>query len=71
MEAIRKLIYAFYDPEFSFARFLERHPGCRDEIVHLLTGNVYRVPSEGLPERLDQELGIADYRPLRLAEEPR
>ena len=29
MEAVRKLVYAFYTREFSFARFLRAHPECK------------------------------------------
>jgi flavin-dependent dehydrogenase len=47
MEAMRKLVYAFYEPEFSFAKFLARFPGCRIDLIHLLVGNVFR-PSNGL-----------------------
>jgi flavin-dependent dehydrogenase len=68
MEAIRKLVYAFYDPGFSFSRFLKRHPDCREQVVHLLTGNVYRVPADTLLERLEEDLSIPDYRPLQLSE---
>jgi len=41
MEAMRKLVYAYYDDRFSFAGFLKKFPDCRDELVHLLVGNVY------------------------------
>jgi flavin-dependent dehydrogenase len=44
VEAIEQLIFAFYDKGFSFARFLERYPECREEIVHILIGNVFRRP---------------------------
>lgn len=47
MEAMRKLVYAFYEPGFSFAKFLARHPDCRIDLIHLLVGNVFR-PSNGL-----------------------
>lgn len=40
MEAMRKLVYAFYGEEFSFARFLKRFPEHRANIIELLTGNV-------------------------------
>lgn len=42
MEAIRKLVYAFYDHDFSFGEFVKEHPECREAIVNLLVGNVYR-----------------------------
>ena len=48
MEAIRKLVYAFYTKEFSFAKFLKRFPNCRDEIVNILIGNVFRDEVNGI-----------------------
>ena len=33
MEAIRKLVYAFYTKDFSFAKFLKRFPECQQGIV--------------------------------------
>ena len=47
MEAFRKLIYAFYSKEFSFAEFLKRHPECKQGIVDILSGNIYK---EGIHE---------------------
>lgn len=47
MEAMRKLVYAFYEPGFSFSKFLSRFPGCRLDLIHLLVGNVFR-PTNGL-----------------------
>lgn len=41
MEAMKKLVYAFYDPAFSFGKFLKRHPEHRAPIVDLLVGNVF------------------------------
>ncbi|MBT3602515.1 MAG: FAD-dependent oxidoreductase [Candidatus Latescibacteria bacterium] len=41
MEAIRKLVYAFYSKDFSFAKFLKQHPECIDGVVDILSGNVY------------------------------
>ena len=69
MEAVRRLVYAFYASEFSFKKFLKAHPGSRDMIVHLLTGNVFRVSVAPLLEQL-QATGIypPSYRPLRLGE---
>lgn len=40
MEAMRKLVYAFYEEDFSFAKFLARFPEHRPGIVNLLVGNV-------------------------------
>ena len=42
MEAFRKLVYAFYTKEFSFARFLTEYPEHLGGIVDILSGDVYR-----------------------------
>jgi flavin-dependent dehydrogenase len=42
MELFRKLVYAFYAPDFRFGDFLRAHPQYRENIVHLLSGNVFK-----------------------------
>lgn len=42
IEAMRKLVYAFYTPGFSFADFVKSHPEHRKRLVDLLTGNVFK-----------------------------
>ena len=51
IDALRKLVYAFYDPEFSIAGFLKQNPEQEENLVHLLIGNVYRVNVDGLLQR--------------------
>ncbi|MEM8930595.1 MAG: tryptophan 7-halogenase, partial [Acidobacteriota bacterium] len=41
MSAFRKLVYAFYDKDFSFGGFLKRFPDHRDEVVRILVGDVF------------------------------
>ena len=53
MDALHRLVEAFYDRGFSFARFLQRHPDCRGQLVDLLIGNVYRRPVDRLMAALD------------------
>lgn len=55
VEAMRQLVYAFYDPGFSFADFLGRHPDCKPELVDLLVGNVYRKPLDRIRAALTEE----------------
>ena len=50
IEAMRKLVYAFYTPGFSFADFVKSHPRHRDRLVDLLTGNVFK---EGVTDIFD------------------
>ena len=42
MEAFRKLVYAFYTKDFSFARFLSEYPEHLSGIIDILSGDVYR-----------------------------
>lgn len=52
MNAIRKLVYAFYTKDFSFARFLRSFPEHRHALVDLLTGNIYQRDFNGFFEDL-------------------
>jgi flavin-dependent dehydrogenase len=48
MESIRKLVYAFYSPDFNFGKFLRAFPECRQGVVDILSGNVYRTDVSGI-----------------------
>ncbi len=66
MESFRKLVYAFYDKEFSFGSFLRDHPQQRDAVVHLLIGNVFREPIDGLFEPLADYCELPERHPVLL-----
>ena len=38
----RKLVYAFYDPNFSFGRFLKANPQYRKNVTDMLIGDVFK-----------------------------
>lgn len=57
MDALNKLVYAYYDPEFSFGEFLRRYPHCRGQLVSMLVGNVYRDPIDDVLTALDETVG--------------
>src|SRR5579872_1663935 len=42
MEAMRRLVYAFYDSEFSFRRFLTKYPNLRGDVTDTLIGNLLK-----------------------------
>lgn len=42
VENMRKLVYAFYDPNFSFKDVIKRHPEAADAITDCLSGDVNR-----------------------------
>jgi flavin-dependent dehydrogenase len=56
MRAMSQLVFAFYTPTFSFAKFLEAHPDCQGQLVDLLMGNVFRRPVDGLLAALNEEM---------------
>ncbi len=57
VEAMRKLVYAFYDPGFHFASFLKQRPECRSQLIDLLMGNVFSKPVDELMAGLDEAVG--------------
>jgi flavin-dependent dehydrogenase len=40
IEVMRKLVYAFYDRDFSFGKLIRRHPDLRPKLTDCLIGNV-------------------------------
>jgi flavin-dependent dehydrogenase len=60
MKALRKLVYAYYDPGFSFSDFLRRYPHCRRQLVSMLVGNIYNDPIDEILTALDETLGGRD-----------
>lgn len=42
IEQFRKLVYAFYTPDFSFAEFMKAHPQYRTNLVDILIGDVFK-----------------------------
>jgi flavin-dependent dehydrogenase len=65
MEAMRKLVYAYYDEDFNFGRFLERYPECRDDLVNLLIGNVFRKRVDGLFASMGEMCELPEARGLK------
>ena len=42
IESMRRLVYTFYDHEFSFRKFLNHHPDLNDDLTECLMGNLFR-----------------------------
>jgi len=42
IEAMRKLVYTFYDLEFSFRKFIDRYPHFHGDMTDCLMGNLFR-----------------------------
>ena len=58
MEALRRLVYAYYAEGFSFSKFLRAHPHCRRDVIMLLTGNVFREEVGDIFERLGETIEL-------------
>ena len=69
MEAFRKLVYAFYTKEFSFARFLSEHPEHQGGIIDILSGDVFRKDVTHIFPDMAQMCALPAEVPL-LAESP-
>jgi flavin-dependent dehydrogenase len=64
MEALRKLVYVYYDEEFNFAHFLKRFPHRREDLVNLLIGNVFRKPVDEMFEEMSRICRLPEARRL-------
>ena len=58
MEAIRKLVYAFYEKEFSFAWFLKNHPECAQGVIDILSGDVFKEGIEDIFEPMGKMINL-------------
>jgi flavin-dependent dehydrogenase len=54
IESMRKLVYAFYNEEFSFGKFLQRHPEHRNQIINILIGNVFKEGIDDVYEPMSE-----------------
>ncbi len=77
VENMRKLVYAFYDQEFSFKRVIDKYPDAVGEITDCLSGDVdkdfsdlWRKISEFVPLPEDLPVGTPLSEPERLRNQP-
>ncbi|GMU38542.1 MAG: tryptophan 7-halogenase [Phycisphaerae bacterium] len=42
VQAVRKMVYAFYSPGFSFGKFIRVHPDKKNHVTEVLIGDVFR-----------------------------
>lgn len=58
MSAFRKLVYAFYQPDFSFGGFLKRFPEHRLAVVRILVGDVFDHDFTGFYRDLESMIDL-------------
>lgn len=66
MEAVRKLVYAFYTREFSFARFLRQFPQCRQGVIDILSGDIFKEEVNAIFAPMGQMCRLPASRELSL-----
>lgn len=64
MEAIRKLVYAFYTPGFSFANFIREHPDHRHRLTDILIGDVFKDGVTDIFEDMKEFCDLPEDMPL-------
>ena len=64
MSTIRKLVYAFYTPTFSFGKFVKMHPEHKDDVTAVLVGEVFKPGVDDLFEPMKELAPIPDNIPL-------
>ncbi len=68
VDALRKLVYAFYDKDFRFSTFMKRFPECRRELIDLLIGNVFPDQPKAIFEAIEQIIQLPGSPPLEMLE---
>ncbi|MEO0416560.1 MAG: NAD(P)/FAD-dependent oxidoreductase, partial [Verrucomicrobiota bacterium] len=74
IERMRKIVYAFYEPNFSFAKLIKRNPELRPTLTDLLVGDLFVDKFDelfaaveeicALPAELDYGFRVADNKAL-------
>jgi len=58
LETMRKIVYAFYDENFSFGKLMKTHMHLRPKLTDCLIGNLYSQDYTDLFEAIDEVRGI-------------
>ncbi len=54
IETMRRIVYAFYDPDFSFGKLIRKHPDLRPKLTDLLIGNLEERDFADLTRAIDE-----------------
>lgn len=60
VQAMRRLVYAFYAKGFSFGAFLRDHPQFKKNITQLLTGDVFRDEPQEVFEPMSKQIKLPE-----------
>ena len=65
MQTIRKLVYAFYTPGFSFGKFVMTYPQHKDDVTGVLVGEVFKPGADALFTPMSMMAPIPESIPLQ------
>ena len=68
IEVMRKIVYAFYDPEFSFGTVLKKHPHLQPQITDCLIGDIVGKDYEELMTAMEEVVELPE--PLKHGRAP-
>lgn len=60
IERMRKIVYAFYDDNFSFAKLIKRHPHLREPLTDLLIGDLFNDQFDELFAAIEEICELPD-----------
>ncbi len=64
LDALKRLVRAYYDPDFHFGSFLRAYPHRRQDLVDMLVGRVFERSPAGLLADLDAHLADQPAEPV-------
>ena len=65
MSTVRKLVYAFYTPTFSFGKFVKMHPHHKDDVTAVLVGELFKPGVDDVFEPMKEMAPIPESIPLQ------
>ncbi|TWT62731.1 NAD(P)/FAD-dependent oxidoreductase [Rubinisphaera italica] len=66
LENFKKLVYAFYAPDFSFAKFFMEFPECRNHMTDILMGDVFKPGLEEIFDKMGVVLPPSDIEEMQM-----
>ncbi|MGE9271007.1 MAG: NAD(P)/FAD-dependent oxidoreductase [Verrucomicrobiales bacterium] len=69
IETMRKIVYAFYDPDFRFGKLIRKHPDLRGKLTDLLIGNIDGKDYSDLARAIEEIAPLPDPLPYGRVEE--
>ncbi|WP_339745273.1 NAD(P)/FAD-dependent oxidoreductase [uncultured Rubinisphaera sp.] len=67
LDNFKKLVYAFYAPDFSFAKFFMEYPECRNHMTDILMGDVFKPGVDEIFDKMGEVLPPSDIDEMQMS----